>query len=325
MHIWSPILEPLHLLLHLPITPLLPQIFTNIANALEAAIYTCLWGPDPQFFTDVIRPNNTNLSPTPGREEVGLYPYRCNISLQNDKNYTQAIKQLFDPQGFQVEYGPTTLEIRDQYFFGMKPTDYCCYWNSQSWPFSTTHTLMSIAAICRAGQEQSPVTAGQYVSNLQAYARTQQKDGKPYVAESHYPFSDAWSADSTNHSEGNVPLNIAANPDGLGYYPLAEATYTFTADNPYKAIDGYLFYDSVPDIVSGLKSKSVISFSGDFTSAYKGKLEIWYANGESGVGEMRVKINQVVKETIRLEGTGGGGGAVRIERMTLGESGAGKG
>lgn len=100
-------------------------------------------------------------------------------------------------------------------------------------------------------------------------------------------------------------------------------------------------------VVSGLKNKSVISFSGDFTSAYKGKLEIWYANGESGVGEMRVKINQVVKETIRLEGTGGeyrmltmdvelpaersfvtllgGGGAVRIERMTLGESGAGKG
>lgn len=33
------------------------------------------------------------------------------------------------------------------------------------------------------------------------YATTQHKNGVPYVAESHYPSMDAWSADSTNHSE----------------------------------------------------------------------------------------------------------------------------
>lgn len=36
---------------------------------------------------------------------------------------------------------------------------------------------------------------------LGIYAATQRKDGVPYVGESHYPFIDAWSADSTNHSE----------------------------------------------------------------------------------------------------------------------------
>jgi hypothetical protein len=44
-----------------------------------------------------------------------------------------------------------------------------------------------------------------------------------------------------------VPVNIAANPKGLGHYPLANATYTYHTDWTYKAIDGYLYYDSVPD------------------------------------------------------------------------------
>jgi hypothetical protein len=44
-----------------------------------------------------------------------------------------------------------------------------------------------------------------------------------------------------------VPINIAANPLGLGAYPMADATFTYTLDNPYKTIDGYLFYDDIPD------------------------------------------------------------------------------
>jgi hypothetical protein len=44
-----------------------------------------------------------------------------------------------------------------------------------------------------------------------------------------------------------APINIAGNPIGLGAYPLANATNTFFTDSPWKAIDGYLFYDSEPD------------------------------------------------------------------------------
>ncbi len=43
------------------------------------------------------------------------------------------------------------------------------------------------------------------------------------------------------------PVNIAANPNGLGSFPQVEATYTYHTDDPYKTIDGYLFYDSIPD------------------------------------------------------------------------------
>jgi len=44
-----------------------------------------------------------------------------------------------------------------------------------------------------------------------------------------------------------APINIAGNPIGLGAYPIADATYTYYTDSPWKAIDGYLFYDSIPD------------------------------------------------------------------------------
>lgn len=50
---------------------------------------------------------------------------------------------------------------------------------------------------------------------------------------------------SATHSP--APINIAGNPIGHGAYPLANATYTFFTDSPWRAIDGYLFYDSVPD------------------------------------------------------------------------------
>lgn len=59
--------------------------------------------------------------------------------------------------------------------------------------------MKSLAAIYRSGTTNA--TADNYVYYLRTYAETQHKDGKPYVAESHYPLRDAWSSDSSNHSE----------------------------------------------------------------------------------------------------------------------------
>ncbi|KAK7740020.1 hypothetical protein SLS62_011163 [Diatrype stigma] len=340
--------------------------FGELANTLEAAIFRRMWAPEQEFFMDIIRPGNPNLTRLTGREQVGLFPYRFGIGL--DESHAQpAVDALFDPDGFLSPYGPTTLERRDPWFMAEKEDpSYCCYWNGMSWPFSTSHTLKSLAAIYRAGNTN--VTAEQYYQYLQTYARTQQKNGQPYVAESHYPLRDAWSADTTNHSEHydhstnnddvitgllgllpqpddslvispivpdnwtyfgieNVPyhghlvtvlydedgsryrqgsgltvfvngdivyhnedseggasknkkqatipippfpgsgsgsgsgsgaysrdgapqalVNIAANPSGPGHqYPQIEATYTNAADYHYKAIDGVLYYDDVPD------------------------------------------------------------------------------
>ncbi|KAI1413864.1 Six-hairpin glycosidase-like protein [Hypoxylon sp. FL1857] len=315
-------------------------LFSKLADELEAAMYERMWAPEQRFFMDIIRPNNPNLTRLTGREQVGLFPYRFGIGL--NKSYAQpAVDSMFDTEGFLAPYGPTTLEIRDPWFMAVRPDDYCCYWNGMSWPYSTGHTLKSLAAIYRSGTTN--VTAEQYHQYLQTYARTQQKNGQPYVAESHYPFIDGWSADGWNHSEhydhstnnddvitglfGIIPqeedalkispivprnwtyfalenlsyhghlvtvlydkhgsrykagrgltvfvdgkkvfnspkkrsayiripppilpadplINIAANPTGPGQYPTAEATYTNSGDFQFKAIDGVLFYDSIPD------------------------------------------------------------------------------
>ncbi|KAI1451246.1 Six-hairpin glycosidase-like protein [Annulohypoxylon moriforme] len=314
-------------------------LFSRLADDLETAMYTRMWAPEQQFFMDIIRPNNPNLTRLTGREQVGLFPYRFGIGL--NKSYAQpAVDSMFDPEGFLAPYGPTTLEIRDPWFMAVRPDDYCCYWNGMSWPYSTGHTLKSLAEIYRSGTTN--VTAEQYYQYLQMYARTQQKEGQPYVAESHYPFLNAWSADGWNHSEhydhstnnddvitgllgiipqqgntlkispivprnwtyfalenlpyhghlvtvlydkhgsryksgrgltifvdgrkvyngrrksavipipppipaGEAMINIAANPTGPGQYPAAEATFTNSGDFQYKAIDGVLFYDSIPD------------------------------------------------------------------------------
>ncbi|KAI1172646.1 Six-hairpin glycosidase-like protein [Nemania sp. FL0916] len=314
--------------------------FSNIADKLEAAMYERLWAPEQEFFMDVIRPNNPNLTRLTGREQVGLFPYRFGIGL--NETYAQpALDSMFDPEGFLAPYGPTTLEIRDPHFAAVKPDpSYCCWWNGMSWPYSTGHTLKSLAAIYRAGVTNA--TSEQYHQYLQTYARTQMKNGMPYVAESHSPFDNVWSADSTNHSEhydhstnnddvitgllgimsqaddtlkispivpsnwtyfaienlpyhghlvtvlydkdgsryhagsglrvyvdgkgvhqgdsqsaivpipppviqGDAMINIAANPDGPGEYPTADATFTYPADFSYKAIDGVVYYDQVPD------------------------------------------------------------------------------
>ncbi|KAL7629794.1 hypothetical protein AAE478_001317 [Parahypoxylon ruwenzoriense] len=313
--------------------------FSRLADKLEAAMYTRMWAPEQQFFMDIIRPNNPNLTRLAGREQVGLFPYRFGIGLS--KSYAQpAIDSMFDAEGFLAPYGPTTLEIRDPWFMAVRPDDYCCYWNGMSWPYSTSHTLKSLAAIYRSGATNA--TAEQYFQYLQMYARTQQKDGHPYVAESHYPFINGWSADGWNHSEHydhstnnddiitglfgilpqqgdsfkispivpenwtyfaleNLPYhghlvtvlydktgsrykvghgltifvdgrkayngadktasiripqpilpaaafeNIAANPTGPGQYPAVEATFSNAGDFHYKAVDGVLYYDTIPD------------------------------------------------------------------------------
>ncbi|KAI0399707.1 Six-hairpin glycosidase-like protein [Xylaria palmicola] len=314
--------------------------FSKIADSIEAAMYKRLWAPEQEFFMDVIRPNNPNLTRLTGREQVGLFPYRFGIGL--NESYAQpALDSMFDPKGFYAPYGPTTLEIRDPWFAATKPDpNYCCWWNGMSWPYSTGHTLKSLAAIYRSGV--TTATAEQYHEYLQIYARTQQKNGMPYVAESHAPFEDVWSRDDRNHSEHydhstnnddvitgllgiipqpddtlrispivpsnwtyfalenlayhghlvtvlydkygtrynagvglsvfvngrrvhrgigqsatvpipppllpeDAPINIAANPDGPGQYPTADATFTYPADYSYKAIDGVVYYDQVPD------------------------------------------------------------------------------
>ena len=176
--------------------------FSEYADSIEAAMYKYLWDPKQQFFMDVILEDNPNLLPPPvGREEVGFYPFRYGIGLATPY-IAPSVNAMFNTSVFLSSYGPTTLERENPFFTSGKPLTppgYCCFWNGQSWPFSTAHVLKSLAAIHRTNE--SLVTADQYHQYLSLFAKTQQKDGIPYVAESHYPDNSSWSRDLFNHSE----------------------------------------------------------------------------------------------------------------------------
>lgn len=331
--------------------PSLVQEYTTVAKAIEDAMYRSLWDDNLQFFVDYIRKNEQSMGldgPTHGRQLVGLFPYRFGIGL-SASYANDPIRELFDPQGFQAQYGPTTIERRNEFYMATKPSSYCCYWNGQSWPYSTSHVLKSVAAAYRSGKVS--VTAEQYYSLLSTYATTQHDvDGNPFVAESHYLETNAWSAYQANHSEhyshstyvddvitgllglvprsddilqispiipqtweyfvlenatyhghlltilydkhgahykqgpglsifidvhllhhrqisssvsaivslagipkttntnnSSTPVNIATNPLGPGHWPNASATNTFALDSIWKAVDGVVFYDYIPD------------------------------------------------------------------------------
>ena len=70
----------------------------------------------------------------------------------------------------------------------------------QSWPFSTSVYLGTLARIARNGLSDV-VTPEFFNQELSKYVATNYKDGVPYTAESHYPTIDMWSGDDTNHSE----------------------------------------------------------------------------------------------------------------------------
>lgn len=320
--------------------------YSSTADKIEAAMLKHLWDPHQQFFVDVVRMSNLSLGQSgriQGREEVGLFPFRFGIGLSS-QYANPSVQEIFDPEAFQAPYGPTTLERRNKYFDATKPTTYCCYWNGQSWPFSTAHVLKSLAVAYRIGNLST--TADQYFDTLSRYAKTQHDIfGNPFVAEAHYSEASAWSAYTANHSEHydhstnnddvitgllglvprsdsmlqispiiprnwtyfalenaayhdhlitilydatgtryntstglsvfvdgekvhtsssssalislpstavsstkcQTPVNIAANPRGPGHWPNATATYTYNLDSVWKAIDGFVFYDYIPD------------------------------------------------------------------------------
>lgn len=97
--------------------------FNDIAGRVEEAMYTRLWATEQQFFNDIIRPENPALTPLTGRQQVGLFPFRFGIGLE--EQYSQpAIDAMFDPEGFYSEFGPTTLEIRNEWSELSKPREF---------------------------------------------------------------------------------------------------------------------------------------------------------------------------------------------------------
>lgn len=130
-----------------------------------------------------------------GREAIGFVPWYFNMP---DPGFESAWQFLMDPDYFFAPYGPTTVEQQDPLF---RIAERCCQWSGNAWPFATSQTLKAMANLIKY-YDQDYVSKEDYVKQLQIYARTHRKDGKPYIAEANHPVTGSWSGhDVPNHSE----------------------------------------------------------------------------------------------------------------------------
>lgn len=178
------------------------QEYRSHAEHLKQLVQQHLWDRDAQFFETA--PAVTGGAPirTVGiREQIGFVPWYFHLP---DAGYETAWKQLLDPQGFAAPYGPTTAERRAPGFMHPEPHD--CLWNGPSWPYATTQTLVAMANLLN-DYHQDVVNRKDYMALLRGYARSQQKDGRPWVAEDLDADTGKWIVD--------LPRSVYYNHSGF--------------------------------------------------------------------------------------------------------------
>ena len=171
--------------------------YDSRADALQEALQSHLWDDVDNFFKHMARDDNPTDALLTTREIMGYIPWM--FQMPNVDSDIVAYTELFDPQGFSANYGPTTCERRSTWF--MYQAESCCHWDGPSWPFATAQTLTSLENVLNDYPAQSSINSSDYITLLQIYAATQYKNGVPYVAEAHDPDQDDWIYDTEDHSE----------------------------------------------------------------------------------------------------------------------------
>lgn len=170
--------------------------YAGRAAQLKAGMQKWLWDPSRHFYYTMARDNNPGHKLSDTREEIGYLPWMFGAAGSGD---TAAWSQLLDPQGFASAYGPTTAERRSPWF--MHEASGCCRWDGPSWPYATSQTLTALADLLDDSPAQTTIGKDDYAAALATYARTQTRNGQPYVAEAHDPDSNRWIYDGYDHSE----------------------------------------------------------------------------------------------------------------------------
>ncbi|MEA5360795.1 LamG-like jellyroll fold domain-containing protein [Amycolatopsis sp., V23-08] len=226
--------------------------YAQRAAKLKGALQKWLWDPKRGFYYAMARDDNPDHRLSGSREQIGYLPWMFGAAQPADAT---AWSQLLDPSGFASAFGPTTAERRSPFF--MKDAGSCCRWDGPSWPFATSQTLTGLANLLDDYPAQRTVSKEDYAAALATYARTQTKNGKPYVAEAHDPDRDAWIYDGQNHSEdynhstytdlvlsGLIGLRPQTD-DTLQVRPLTPSTWDhFAAENvPYHGHNVTVLWD----------------------------------------------------------------------------------
>ena len=143
----------------------------------------------------------TQGTPTAGTHRVRTLAIRTPRSRVRERPWAS----LLDSASFAAPFGPTTVEKGDPQFL-VSPR--CCVWSGNAWPYATSQTLTAMARLVQ-DYDQDVVTRTDYAAALSTFARTQQKDGRPYIAEASDPFTGSWpaTARSTTANTTSIPAS----------------------------------------------------------------------------------------------------------------------
>ncbi len=148
----------------------LAREFGDEAARIKRLVQEKLWDADVQFFKMRKRPAEAGAPEPPlsdVRELYGFTPWYFHLP---DAQFSEAWRQLLDPQGFYAPFGPTTAEQRHPQF-SVVYRGHECQWNGPSWPYSTSVTLVALANLLNDYQ-QDAVTKRDYFETLKCYTRS---------------------------------------------------------------------------------------------------------------------------------------------------------
>jgi len=147
--------------------------YADKAAKLKSLIQSLLWDDKAKFFKVLLEKGRFSDA----REAIGFIPWYFNLP---NPGYEQAWAQLIDPKGFWAPYGITTAERRHPKFRSHGVGT--CEWDGAVWPFASSQTLVAMANLLN-NYRQSYVTKDDYFSALKTYAKSQHKNGRPYIGE----------------------------------------------------------------------------------------------------------------------------------------------
>ena len=173
------------------------RIYAEKASRIKELMDQYLWDEKDMFYKAI--PRHADMTVAPCREEFGYVPWIYDIP---DEDKLPAWEQLFDPQGFQAPFGPTTVEQRSP-GFRVAYEGHECQWNGPSWPFATSQTLKGMArCLQRCGEKV--LTRERYMDVLQTFSRSHRLEQQCWIDENLNPFTRDWIARTLLKQRGDV-------------------------------------------------------------------------------------------------------------------------
>eukprot|EP01043_Picozoa_sp_COSAG02_P030829 COSAG02_NODE_1986_length_10180_cov_38.805575_10_plen_511_part_00 len=157
------------------------------------------------------------------RELLGLGPpwyFEVPWKSSSSAKYMKSWQTLFDPDGFQARWGPTTVERRNRCFNWTADTGEC-NWAGPSWPYETARVITGLSNLLNnypvgsasdggPANSEETMTKEHYMQVLQQYAiahtRSQPANSSlPYIGESIEPDLGFWQARAIMYGQESGP------------------------------------------------------------------------------------------------------------------------